>query len=60
MACPQRLQPGTVFRVEARGVDAVGQVMACRVLAPGYSVHARLMTLAVEATTAGTFVEAVA
>jgi DnaJ domain len=55
---PESMEPGCTFRVAASGFDAVAQVVARRAQGYGFMLHARLLTLQVLRTPAGTFVSA--
>jgi DnaJ domain len=55
---PEAFDTGACFRVVAAGFDAVAQVVARRAQGYSYSVHARLLTLQVLRSPAGTFVSA--
>lgn len=56
--CRTPLPVGTPFRVTAPGFDAVAVVIARRVRGDVHAVHARLLTLQVLRSPAGTFVSA--
>lgn len=54
--CRQSIDPAQAFRVTAPGFDAIAAVVAQRPQGSGYTVHARLLTLQVLRSRAGTFV----
>lgn len=54
--CRQSIDPAQAFRVTAPGFDAIAAVVAQRPQGSGFTVHARLLTLQVLRSRAGTFV----
>jgi curved DNA-binding protein CbpA len=54
--CRQSIDPAQAFRVTAPGFDAIAAVVTQRPQGSGYTVHARLLTLQVLRSRAGTFV----
>jgi len=60
LTSPQRIAPGSTFRLATPSFEAVAVVVACRVSGSAFTVHARLLTLQLLRSGRGVLVSATA